>query len=72
MKKKFALAFHFRGKVNALRKDVFRKLHGSIGVERRSALLKAQADGKKRLRMVGNIQIPKKVFVQVMKAATSK
>jgi len=58
-----------KGRLQAYRKDVFRKLHGSIGNERRAALLKSQVEGKKKLRMLGNIQIPKTVFVEVFRTA---
>ncbi|XP_075242120.1 translation factor Guf1, mitochondrial-like isoform X2 [Convolutriloba macropyga] len=59
-----------KGRLQAYRKDVFRKLHGAIGNERRSAMLKAQVEGKKKLRMVGNIQIPKTVFVEVFRTVS--
>ena len=35
-------------------------------VQRRKKLLQIQAEGKKRMRMVGNIEIPRETFIKVL------
>ncbi|XP_061164750.1 translation factor Guf1, mitochondrial-like [Saccostrea echinata] len=51
--------------VNPYRKDVTAKLYGG-DVTRRNKLLAKQAEGKKKLRSLGNIQVPKDVFIKVL------
>jgi len=51
------------------RKDFMGKLKGNLGgggMQRLSKLLKHQAEGKAKLKSVGNLSIPKEVFVSVM------
>lgn len=48
------------------RKDVTAKLYGG-DVTRRKKLLKNQAEGKKRMKMVANIQLPRETFIDVLK-----
>ena len=36
-------------------------------VTRKQKLLKAQAEGKKRMRAVGNVRIPKEAFINIMR-----
>jgi len=55
-----------RDDIKALRKDVTAKLYGG-DVTRRMKLLKRQAEGKKRMRSIGRIQVPKDVFITVLK-----
>ncbi|XP_048778133.1 translation factor Guf1, mitochondrial-like isoform X1 [Ostrea edulis] len=51
--------------VNPYRKDVTQKLYGG-DVTRRNKLLAKQAQGKKRMRSLGNVQVPKDVFIKVL------
>ncbi|XP_033218031.1 translation factor GUF1 homolog, mitochondrial isoform X3 [Belonocnema kinseyi] len=56
-----------RENLPALRKDVTAKLYGG-DVTRRKKLLARQAEGKKRLRMIGNIALPRETFIKVLKS----
>ncbi|XP_078324001.1 translation factor Guf1, mitochondrial-like [Crassostrea virginica] len=51
--------------VKPFRKDVTQKLYGG-DVTRRNKLLAKQTEGKKRLRNLGNVQVPKDVFIKVL------
>jgi len=55
-----------REDVKATRKDVTAKCYGG-DITRKMKLLKNQAEGKERMRQVGNVNIPRKVFVDVLK-----
>lgn len=55
-----------RENVKPYRKDVTAKLYGG-DVTRRRKLLERQAEGKKKLRMIGNISLPRETFVEVLK-----
>ncbi|CAH2268958.1 jg15983 [Pararge aegeria aegeria] len=55
-----------RETLKAYRKDVTAKLYGG-DVTRRKKLLKQQAEGKKKMRSVANIKIPRNTFVDVLK-----
>lgn len=55
-----------RSDLKAYRKDVTAKLYGG-DVTRRMKLLARQSEGKKKLRMVGNIQISPETFINVLK-----
>ncbi|KAI5703081.1 hypothetical protein M8J75_007455 [Diaphorina citri] len=56
-----------RENLKALRKDVTQKLKSGGDMQRRRKLLEQQAEGKKRLRMVGNIALPRETFIKVYK-----
>ncbi|CAG9857985.1 unnamed protein product [Phyllotreta striolata] len=55
-----------REDLKAYRKDVTAKLYGG-DVTRRMKLLAQQAAGKKKMRMVANVSIPKETFIEVLK-----
>lgn len=55
-----------RSNVNAYRKDVTAKLYGGDDT-RRKKLLARQAEGKRKMRMVGNIEISPETFINVLK-----
>ncbi|XP_015596783.1 translation factor GUF1 homolog, mitochondrial [Cephus cinctus] len=55
-----------RETLKAFRKDVTAKLYGG-DITRRMKLLARQAEGKRKLRMVGNIALPRQTFIDVLK-----
>ncbi|XP_032129961.1 translation factor GUF1, mitochondrial isoform X4 [Sapajus apella] len=60
-----------RETVKAYRKNVLAKCYGG-DITRKMKLLKRQAEGKKKLRKIGNIEVPKDTFIKVLKTQSSK